>query len=84
MTLLIISCIMSITSTILSDLWSLKGRVHCFLMQVLKNKRFLLNSEKNYGADPSCRFREKCKNAPLIPKNDFTEPKARKPGYSNY
>jgi len=24
----------------------------------------------------SCRFREKHKNAPLIPKNDVTEPKA--------
>jgi len=37
---------------------------------------------KKIGADPSCRFREKHKNAPLIPKNDVTEPKARL-GYSN-
>jgi len=38
------------------------------------NKCFLLNSEKRFGADPSCRFR---KNVHLIPKNDVTEPKAR-------
>jgi len=41
------------------------------------NKYFLLNPETNFGADPSCHFREKRKNAPLIPKNDVTEPKAR-------
>jgi len=31
------------------------------------------------GANPSCRFQKKknAKNAPLIPKNDVTEPKAR-------
>jgi len=41
---------------------------------------FLLNPEKKkkkFGVDPSCRFRKKCKNVPLIPKNDVTEPKAR-------
>jgi len=37
------------------------------------NKCFLLNPEKKFGADLSCRFRE---NVPLIPKNDVTEPKA--------
>jgi len=52
----------------------LKSRVHCFSMQVVMNKSFLLNPEKNFGVDSSCRFR---KNAPLIPKNDVTEPKAR-------
>jgi len=30
-------------------------------MQVVMNKFFLLNPEKNFGADPSCRFREKRK-----------------------
>jgi len=45
------------------------------------NKCFLLNPKKKFGTDPSCRFREKHKNAPLIPKNDVTEPKAI--GYSN-
>jgi len=37
------------------------------------NKCFLLNPEKKIGTDPSCRFREKRKNTPLIPKNDVTE-----------
>jgi len=41
------------------------------------NKCCLLNPEKKFGTDPSCRFREKRTNAPLIPKNDVTEPKAR-------
>jgi len=50
-------------------------------MQVVMNKCFLLNPEKKFGANPSCRFE---KNAPLIPKNDVIEPKARKLGYSNY
>jgi len=38
---------------------------------------FLLNPEKKFGEDPSCRFREKRKNVPLISKNDVTVPKAR-------
>jgi len=46
-------------------------------MQVVINKCFLLNPEKKIGANPSCHFQEKCKNAPLIPKNDVTEPKVR-------
>jgi len=61
----------------------IKGRVHCFLMQVVLNKCFHLKSEKKISADPFCRFREKRKNAPLIPKNDITEPKARGLAYSN-
>jgi len=40
------------------ELFHLKGQVQCFSMQVVMNKCFLLNPEKN-GADPSCR--EKCK-----------------------
>jgi len=46
-----------------------KGRVHCFSMQAVMNKCFLLNPEKEFGADLNCRFREKnAQNAPLIPK----------------
>jgi len=30
-------------------------------MQVVMNKCFLLNPEKEFGADPFCRFREKRK-----------------------
>jgi len=46
-------------------------------MQVVMNKCFLLNPEKKIVADLSCRLREKCKNAPLNPKNEVTEPNAR-------
>jgi len=46
------------TVNIVSNLF-FEGRVHCFSMQVVINKCFLLNSEKIFGADPSCRFREK-------------------------
>jgi len=49
-------------------------------MQVVINKCFLLNPEKEIGTDPFCVFE---KNAPLIPKNDVTEPKVRRLGYSN-
>jgi len=44
-----------------------KGRV---------NKCFILNPKK-IGTDLSCRFQEKCKNAPLILKNDVTKLKTR-------
>jgi len=40
----------------------LKGRVHCFSMQVVMNMCFLLILKKKIGADPSCRFREKRKS----------------------
>jgi len=40
------------------DKFLLKGLVHCFSMQVVINKCFLLNPEKKIGADLSCRFRE--------------------------
>jgi len=53
-------------------------------MHVEKNKCFFLNPEKKFGVDPFCRFRENRKNAPLIPKNDVTELKTRRLGYSNY
>jgi len=39
-----------------------KGRVHCFSMQVVMNKCFLLNPEKKFDAESSCRFRELRKN----------------------
>jgi len=52
-----------------------KARVHCFLMQVVMNKCFLLNlKNKNLAQIRLVVFE---KNAPLIPKNDITEPKAR-------
>jgi len=42
------------------------------------NKRiFSLKPWKKFGADPFYRFREKLKNAPLISKNNITDPKAR-------
>jgi len=48
-------------------------------MQVVKNKYFLLNPEKNFGADPSCRFQETRKNRTFnsILKNNVTEQEAR-------
>jgi len=64
-------------STTSSKKSTIKGRGHCFSMQVVMNKCFLLNTEKKIGADSVCHFREKRKNAPLLPKNDVTEPKAR-------
>jgi len=39
----------------------LKGWVHYFLMQVVLNNCFLLNPEKNLGANLSYRFQEKRK-----------------------
>jgi len=46
-------------------LTKVKGRVHYFSMQVVMNKCFLPNPEKNWWRDPSCRFREKCKKTYL-------------------
>jgi len=43
----------------------LKGQVHCFSIKVVMNKTVFVVFEKN------------AKIAPLIPKNDVTEPKAR-------
>jgi len=59
-----------------------KGRVHCFSMQVVMNKCFLLNLEKNL-AQIRLILEKNAKNATLIPKNDVSEPKSRKLGYSN-
>jgi len=36
----------------------LKGRVHCFSMQVVMNLVFSLKPRKKIGADPSYRFQE--------------------------
>jgi len=55
----------------------LKGRMHCFSMQIGINMCYLLNPGKKFGADPYCRFRKNAKNAHLFPKNDVTETKAR-------
>jgi len=52
---------------------SLKGRVHCFLIQVVMNKCFL-NLEKIFAQIHLVVFE---KNAPLVLINDVTEPKAR-------
>jgi len=37
----------------------LKGRVHCFSMQDVINKRFIQNPKKKFAEYSSCRFREK-------------------------
>jgi len=58
-------------------LLTFKPRVHCFSMQVVMNKYFLLNSEKKLAQIRLVVFEKNAKNAPLIPKNDVTEPKAR-------
>jgi len=50
-------------------------------MQVVMNKCFLLNPEKKMAQIRLVVFEI---NAPLIPKNDVTEPKDRRLGYSNY
>jgi len=50
-------------------------------MQVVMKKCFLLNPKKNLAQIRLVIFEI---NAPLIPKNDVTEPKARKLGYSIY
>jgi len=47
-----------------------KGQVHCFSMQVVINKCFFLNPEKNLVQIRLVVFE---KNASLIPKNDVTD-----------
>jgi len=49
-----------------------KGRVHYFSMHVVMNKYFLVNPEKNLAQIRLVIFEI---NAPLIPKNDITEPR---------
>jgi len=65
---------------VLSFINKLKGWVQCFSMQVVMNKCFLLNPEKNMVQISLVVFE---KNASLIPKNDITKPKTRRLGYSN-
>jgi len=43
---------------------TLKDQVQYLSMQFVMKKCFLLNPEKKFSADPSCRFREKCKTVP--------------------
>jgi len=50
-------------------------------MHVVMKNCFLLNPEKNLAQIRLVVFE---KNAPLITKNDVTEPKAKKLCYSNY
>jgi len=44
-------------------------------MQVVINKCFLLNPEKNFAQIRFVVLERNAKHAPLIPKNDVTEPK---------
>jgi len=46
-------------------------------MQIVINKYFLQNSEKKLAQIRLVVFEKNAKNAPLIPKNDVTEPKSR-------
>jgi len=50
--------------------------MHFFSMHVVMKKCFL-NPEKNLAQIRHVVFEKIAKNAPLIPKNDVTEPKAR-------
>jgi len=52
-------------------------------MQIVMNKCFLLIPEKNLAQIRLVVFKKSAKNAPLIPKNDVTVPKARRLGYFN-
>jgi len=52
-------------------------------MQFVINKCFLLNPEKNLAQIRFVVFEKNAKNAPVIPKNDVTDPKARRLAYSN-
>jgi len=61
-----------------------KGRVHCFSLQVVMNKCFRLNLEKNLEQILLVVFEKKAKNVPLIPKIDVIKPKTRRLGYTNY
>jgi len=68
-------------ATSLKQIYLFKDRMHCFSIQVVINKCFLLNPEKKFGADTSGRLREKRKNAPLNPRK-MASP-SRRLGYSN-
>jgi len=72
-------CSVASFERVVSDSKSSKGRVHCFSMQVVMNKCFLLNSEKKkkFAQIRLFVFEKNTKNARLIPKNGITETKAR-------
>jgi len=53
-------------------LW-FNGRVHCFSMQVIMNKSFLLNPKQNWLRSVLSFSRKTPKTHTLIPKNDVTE-----------
>jgi len=65
----------------MSKFLSLKGRMHCFSMQVVMNKSFLLNLEEKKLAQICLIVFEKNakKTHTLITKNGVTEPMARLP-----
>jgi len=52
-------------------------------MQVVMNKCFFLNPEKIWRKSVLTLRKKTQKPHTLIPKNDVTDPKARRPGYSN-
>jgi len=60
-----------------------KGRVQYFLIQVVIIKCCLLNPEKNLAQICLVVFEKTQKMHNLIPKNDVTEPKDKRLGYSN-
>jgi len=55
----------------------LKGRVRCFSMQVVINKCFLLNPEKEFGTNPFGRFQKRTKNAHLKSKKSCHRAKGK-------
>jgi len=57
--------------------YKFKGRVHCFAMQVVMNKSFLLNPDKIWRRPVLLFSRQTQKTHTLIPKDDVNEPKAR-------
>jgi len=66
----------------------LKGRVQCFFMQVVMSNCFLLNPEQPQQQKICHKsilsFSRKTQELhTLIPKNEITEPKNRRLGYSN-
>jgi len=52
-------CINSNKIALMISISTLQDRVHCFSMQVVRNKCFLLNPETKFCANLPCRFREK-------------------------
>jgi len=57
--------------------------MHCFSMQVIMNKCFLLNPKKSLAQIRLIVFEKNEKDAPLIPKHDVTEPNITRLDYSN-